>query len=98
MKKYYYSSPRGFSNEFDIISVEQTDKKECMLFERLQKAYNESSNINWDLHQITAKRAQEIIRAERAIERSYKRAGLNTVCNPVGATRIITISEYYEYR
>ena len=96
MKRYYYSCPRGFSNEFIMISVEQNSERERALEARLLEIYRKSNNINWDLHRVTAKEAQKIIRNERATERSYRRAGLNTVNNPVGATEIMTITEFYE--
>ena len=96
MKRYYYSCPRGFSNEFIMISVEQNSERERALEARLLESYSKSNNINWDLHRVTAKEAQKIIRNERATERSYRRAGLNTVNNPVGATEIMTITEFYE--
>lgn len=97
MKKYYYNSPRGFSNEFSIISVEQTNEKEVKAFSAFYDRYCKSDNINWDLHQITAKRAREIIAQERATKRSYIAAGLNLCCNPVGATEIITATEFFEF-
>ena len=95
MKKYYYDSPRGFSNEFAIISVEQTNEKEVARFAEYHERYMHSNNINWDLHQITAKRAREIIAGEKATKRSYERAGLNLSNNPVGATEITTATEYF---
>lgn len=98
MRYYYYNCPRGFSNEFDIISVDTSNEKELALLEKLQTAYNNSSNTDWDLHRVTAKRAREIVAAERATKRSYERAGLNLTQNPVGATEIITITDFYSYR
>ena len=95
MKKYYYHNYRGFRNEFSIISVEQTDEKEVKAFEEFHKRYVNSNNTNWDLHQITAKRAREIIAKERATERAYIKAGLNLVNNPVGATEITTATEFF---
>lgn len=95
MKKYYYDSPRGFSNEFAIISVEQTNEKEVARFAEYHERYMHSGDINWDLHQITAKRAREIIAGERATKRNYERAGLNLYNNPVGATEITTATEYF---
>lgn len=96
MKKYYYNCPRGFSNEFSIISVDQSNEREIKLFEAFHERYMKSSNPDWDLHQITAKRAHEIIRDERATKRSYLSAGLDLVSNPVGATEIITATEFFE--
>lgn len=95
MRKYYYNCPRGFSNEFSIISVEQTDPHEVQQFEEFYERYMHRSNPNWNLHQITAKRAREIIAAEKATARSYRAAGLNLHCNPVGATEITTATEYF---
>lgn len=96
MKKYYYNCLRGFSNEFSVISVNQNDAAEVKAFGEYQKRYNNSSNTDWDLHQITRKRAEEIIRLERATKRSYLSAGLNLSNNPVGATEITTATEYFE--
>ena len=95
MKKYYYNSPRGFSNEFSVISVEQSNSREVKLFNEYYERYIHSNNVNWDLHQITAKRAREIVAAERAKARSYVKAGLNLTNNPVGATEIITATEFF---
>lgn len=95
MKKYYYNSYRGFSNEFSIISVEQTNGKEVKAFEEFHERYMNSSNTDWDLHQVTAKRAREIIAIERATKRAYIKAGLNLTCNPVGATEITTATEFF---
>lgn len=95
MKKYYYDSKRGFANEFAIISVEQTNKKEVALFSEYYARYGNSNNANWKLYQITAKQARKIVAGERTQERAYIRAGLNTVCNPVGATEITTATEYF---
>lgn len=53
MKKYYYNCPRGFSNEFSIISVEQTNAQEAKQFSEFYNKYQKSDNTNWDLHQIT---------------------------------------------
>lgn len=93
--KYYYNSPRGFGNEFSIISVDQTNEKEVKAFEEYRERYMNSSNVNWDLHQITAKRAREIIAIERATKKSYIKAGLNLTNNPVGATEITTATEFF---
>lgn len=95
MKKYYYNSYRGFANEFSIISVEQTDANEVKAFEEFHERYMNSSNTNWDLHRVTAKRAREIIADERALKRTYIKAGLNLVNNPVGATEITTATEFF---
>lgn len=93
MKKYYYNCPRGFSNEFSIISVDQSIKKEVDYMEKEMECYRNSSKSEWQLKQITYKDAMKMIRAERATKRSYLAAGMNLVCNPVGATEIITASE-----
>lgn len=98
MRKYYYNSYRGFSNEFDIISVDRSNEREVKDMENMLDRYRKSSNINWDLHQVTRKRAEEIIRDERATKRSYLRAGLNLTNNPVGATEIITATEFFAER
>lgn len=98
MKRYYYDCPRGFSNEFIIISVEQTNKKEVSDFAEYMLKYNMSQNTDWDLHRVTAKRAREIISNERATKRAYERAGLNLCCNPVGATEITTATEFFNER
>lgn len=97
MKKYYYNCPRGFSNEFDVISVEQTNPVEVAAMEKFYNAYLNSSNVNWDLRQITAKRAEEITRAERQTARMYCRCGMNLSNNPVGATEITTATEFFRY-
>ena len=95
MKKYYYNSYRGFANEFDIISVDQNNVNEVSNMEKMLDRYRRSSNINWDLHQVSAARAKEIIRNERATKRSYLQAGLHLVNNPVGATEIISATEFF---
>lgn len=97
MKKYYYNCPRGFSNEFSIISVDQNNIAEIKLFAEFMERYNNSSNSNWNLHRITKRRAREIIQNEKATKRAYLRAGLNLTENPVGATDIITATEYLGY-
>lgn len=94
MKKYYYNSFRGFSNEFDVISVDQENPKEIAMFQEFYGRYLNSNSSNWDLHAVTAKRAREIVAGERRQARAYIRAGMNLCCNPVGATEIITISEF----
>lgn len=96
MKKYYYNCPRGFSNEFSIISVDQDNNREVQAFTEFEQRYLRSQSTNWDLHRVTRKRAYEIIYAERALKRSYIKAGLNIHCNPVGATDITTASEYFD--
>lgn len=93
MKKYYYNCPRGFANEFDIISVDLDNSKECKAFDDYNAAYWRSSSTNWDLHEITLERADEIIKEERATLRSYKAAGLYNEI--VGATKIITATDYF---
>jgi hypothetical protein len=95
MKKYYYDCPRGFSNEFAIISVDQKNAHEIKAFNEYLDRYNNSQNANWDLHQITAKRVKEIVATERAQKRAYERAGMNLVNNPVGATSITIATEYF---
>lgn len=94
MKKYYYNSPRGFANEFDIISVDLDNPKECKAFDDYNAAYWRSSSINWDLREITRERADEIIKEERATLRSYKAAGLYNEI--VGATKITTATDYFD--
>lgn len=95
MKKYYYNCPRGFSNEFAIISVEQTNAREVAQMAKLLESYRKSQSTYWDLHQITAARARQIVAAERATRRSYISADLNLCENPVGATEITTATEYF---
>lgn len=95
MRKYYYNNYRGFANEFSIISVEQTDANEVKAFAEFHERYMNSGNSNWDLHQVTAKRAREIIAIERATKRAYISAGLNLTNNPVGATEITTATEFF---
>ena len=97
MKKYYYNCPRGFSNEFSIISVDQSNKKEVDYMEKKLERYRNSNNPDWKLKQIKYKDAMKMIRAERATKRSYLAAGMNLACNPVGATEIITASEIMYY-
>ena len=94
MKKYYYNCPRGFSNEFSIITVEQSNTYEVERFNKYYESYLHSSSVNWDLHQITAKHAKELIQNERAQARAYKRAGLNNEI--VGATDYITATEFFQ--
>ena len=95
MKKYYYNSFRGFANEFDVISVDQTNAREVQQFAAFYERYMQSANNNWQLHQITAQRVREIVRNERQIKRAYERCRLNLVCNPVGATEIITATDFF---
>ena len=97
MKKYYYNCPRGFANEFDIISVDQNNEHEVKMMEKYLIVYQQSNNINWDLHKITAKRAEELTRAERQTARMYRRCGMNLSNNPVGATEIVTATEFFRY-
>ena len=59
---------------------------------------NPSIDIAYQLDELRidhAVRAKEIIRNERATKRSYLRAGLNLVNNPVGATEIISATEFF---
>lgn len=93
MKRYYYNSPRGFANEFDIISVDLDSAKERKAFADYYAAYERSSSVDWDLHQITRERADEIIKEERAALRSYKATGLYNEI--VGATKITTATDYF---
>lgn len=95
MKKYYYNSFRGFSNEAEIISVDQKNIREVMLFDVFLNQYEQSSNINWQLHRITAQEAREIVSGNRATKRAYERAGLNLTCNPVGPTEITTCTDFF---
>lgn len=94
MFKYYYNSFRGFSNEADIISVDQENATEVQQFAEFFKHYEHSNNSSWDLHQIKAKTAHGLIRLNRATKRTYERAGMNLHCNPVGPTEIITATEF----
>lgn len=93
MKKYYYNCPRGFANEFEIISVDLDNAKERKAFDDYHAAYWSSSSTDWDLHEITRERAAEIIKEERAALRSYKAAGLYNEI--VGATKITTATDYF---
>lgn len=95
MKKYYYNSYRGFSNEFSIISVDQTDEKEVKLFEDFLETYSKSYDVNWCLRQISARQAREYIAAAKRTKRDYLAAGLDLHCNPVGATEIITATDFF---
>ena len=95
MKKYYFNSPRGFSNEFSIISVDQWSVKECVAFAEFEERYNNSSDINWKLYRISAKEAKTIVAMERATKKHYLRVGINLSENPVGATEIITATEFF---
>lgn len=91
-KKYFYNSPRGFGNEFDIITVDNHNLMEVEAMDRFYRAYLRSDNINWDLHQITAARAKEIIMGERRTARMYRKAHLDDI---VGATDFITATEFF---
>ncbi len=97
MKKYFYNCPRGFANEFSIISVEQSNAREVKAMETYFATHEKSNNIDWDLHRINAKKAQEITRRERQTARMYRKAGLNLSNNPVGAMEIITATEFFRY-
>lgn len=95
MRKYYYNSFRGFSNEAELISVDQGNAREVQQFDDFYRRHAQSNNINWQLYQITAKRAHDIARCNRATKRSYERAGLDLHCNPVGPTEIVTATEFF---
>lgn len=92
-KKYYYNCPRGFSNEFSIITVDNHNDKEKAAMDDFLETYRHSSSTNWDLHQISAARAKEIIMNERRTARMYRAAHLDDI---VGATDYITATEYFE--
>ena len=96
MKKYYYNCPRGFSNEFSIISVDQNSPAELAAFQKFEERYRDSGDPDWDLLRISYKRATEIIAQEKRTRKSYLAAGLNLSNNPVGATEIITAKEFFE--
>ena len=91
-KKYYYNCPRGFGNEFDIITVDNHNDKEKAAMDDFLEYYRHSSSTNWDLHQISAARAKEIIMNERRTARMYRTAHLDDI---VGATDFITATEYF---
>lgn len=93
MKKYYYNNYRGFANEFTVISVDQSNEKEVKEFDKFYSRFLESNNVNWDLHRITAKRANEIVAHERALYRHYKKVNY---IGEVGATEITTATEFFE--
>jgi len=95
MRKYYFNSFRGFSNEADLISVDQTNARELQQFAAFYERYAHSNNASWQLDQITAKRARDIARCNRGAKRTYERAGINLHCNPVGPTEIITATEFF---
>lgn len=95
MKRYYFNSPRGFSNEFSIISVDQWSVKECIAFAEFEERYNNSPDSNRKLYRISAKEAKTIIAMEKRLKKDYLRAGLNLSENPVGATEIITATEFF---
>lgn len=93
MKRYYYISPRGFGNEFSVVSVDLQNPHEIAQFGTYYERYLHSSNPNWDVHRLTAKRAREIVADERRQRRCYDRAGLHNEI--VGATEIITATEFF---
>ena len=95
MKKYYYNSPRGFSNEFSIISVDQWSVKEVAAFAEFEERYNNSSDTNWKLYRISAKEAKTIIAMDKKLKKDYIMAGLNLVENPVGATEVTTATDFF---
>lgn len=95
MKKYYYNSFRGFSNEAEIISVDQKNNREVKLFEAFWNRYAQSQSTSWQLEQITAKKAREITSSNRRLRRNYEQIGMNLHCNPVGPTEIITATEAF---
>ena len=95
MKHYYYNSPRGFSNECSVISVDGNIVREITAFAEFEERYINSSDINWKLYRITYKRAREIIRINKAQRLANLRAGLNLTENPVGATSITTATEFF---
>lgn len=95
MKKYYYNSPRGFGNEFSIISVDQNNTYEVERFAEFAETYRNSSNINWRMYRISAKEAKHMIAKEKAQAKAYLKAGMNLTENPVGATEITTATEYF---
>ncbi len=93
MKKYYYNSPRGFSNEYSIISVDQNNEKEVKRFEEYQERYEHFSDTNWDLHEITKVEADECIKSNRKLRDDYRNANISGY---VGATDIIDATMFFD--
>ena len=84
MKRYFYESPRGFSNEFSIYAVLP---EELVGAERVIDSYDDDPNGRafW----ITRREAERLTARERGEERDARRAGQNLYTNPVGATEIV---------
>ena len=87
-KKYLYVSPRGFSNEYSIYSVDtdsadQVDRADYLL----EKA---DGDPNFRAKWITRKEAEGMT----AHNRRLYRAGEASCQNPAGATEILGIMEY----
>ena len=97
MKRYFYNSPRGFSNENEIIFVDYDKISDIKLFEKLIESYNNSSDINWKFYRISRREAESITAGNRQLRKTYKRCGISESCNPVGCTEFTSIQEHFEY-
>lgn len=84
--RYLYFNPRGFSNEYSIISVDMKSDAETKIFDLFTQYYPKEK---W--HRITYKDAYATTAHNRKLLREYRSAGLN---NSVGATKITSIREY----
>lgn len=93
MKKYYFYTPRGFGNEFSIISIDQKNPYETTLFDAFYYNYLCEGSPDKKLFRVGAKEARKIVAGERRLKRNLDSAGLDGI---VGATRIITATEFFE--
>ena len=85
-KRYFYVNPRGFANEYTIISVDMKSNAETKIFDLYTKFYP-----NGNRHRISYKDAYAMTAHNRKLLREYRSAGLNYY---VGATEITPITEY----
>lgn len=87
--RYLYFNPRGFSNEYSIISVDMKSDAETKILNLFTQYYQYYPEKKWNF--ITYKEAHSLTAHNRKLLREYRRAGLN---NYVGATEITSIKEY----
>jgi len=91
--KYLFENPRGFANEFFVLSVppELIPQAEIII-----EAYE--GDTDGKAYFITRKEAEKITARERQKAREHERAGLNLHQNPVGATSIEPLEEHLHTR
>ena len=75
LKKYYYYSPRGFSNEYEVIYVCNSVEEE-----KLKEWFRECDNENNRFFRITTKELADLRHEER--ERRKNNENFSGYCNP----------------